>query len=156
MPIVDLATHPTPFVTIAELAKYWCVSRRHIHKRIESGALAAIQLGSRLYRVRTQVALEFERQASVLGETSTISSVSTEERMSTSASESERGDRSVTTLGGPPTTGPRGNSATTSGGGSTHHSNAIASGVLRRNRRPRRIESPVSRRHRCHGSVTIA
>jgi excisionase family DNA binding protein len=68
MQIVDLATHPAQFVTVAELAKYWAVSRQQIHKRIESGALAAIRLGSRLYRVRTQAALEFERQASVLGE----------------------------------------------------------------------------------------
>ena len=69
MPIVNLATHPAQFVTVAELAKYWAVSRQQIHKRIESGALVAIRLGSRLYRVRTQSALEFERQASVLGET---------------------------------------------------------------------------------------
>ena len=69
MPIRDLAAHPAHFVTVAELAKYWAVSRQQIYKRIESGALAAICLGSRLYRVRTSVALEYERRASVNGGT---------------------------------------------------------------------------------------
>ena len=65
MPIVDLATHEAQFVTVGELAEYWGVSRQQIYKRIESGFLPAIRLGSRLYRVRRQAALEFERQASV-------------------------------------------------------------------------------------------
>ena len=52
MPIRDLATHSAPYVTIAELAEYWAVSRQQIYKRIESGALEAIRLGARLYRVR--------------------------------------------------------------------------------------------------------
>ncbi|HEY7445456.1 MAG TPA: helix-turn-helix domain-containing protein [Vicinamibacterales bacterium] len=67
MPIRDLAEHPAHFVTVAELAEYWAVSRQQIYKRIESGALEAICLGSRLYRVRTAVALEYERRASVNG-----------------------------------------------------------------------------------------
>lgn len=66
MPIVNLDTHPEQFVTVAELAEYWGVSRQQIHKRIGSGALAAIRLGSRLCRVRTEAAREFERQAIVL------------------------------------------------------------------------------------------
>jgi len=65
MPIRDLAAHPARYVTIAELAEYWAVSRQQIYKRIESGALEAIQLGSRLYRVRTAAALEYERRAKV-------------------------------------------------------------------------------------------
>jgi excisionase family DNA binding protein len=68
MPIVDLFTHEAQFVTVGELAEYWAVSRQQIYKRIESGSLPAIRLGSRLYRVRTRAALEFERQASVYGE----------------------------------------------------------------------------------------
>lgn len=65
MPIRDLGTHPARYVTIAELAEYWGVSRQQIYKRIDSGALEAIQLGSRLVRVRTAAALEYERQARV-------------------------------------------------------------------------------------------
>lgn len=66
MPIHDLATHPAYYVTVTELAEYWAVSRRQIHKRIESGHLYAIRLGARLYRIRTQAALDFERQATPL------------------------------------------------------------------------------------------
>lgn len=65
MPIRDLASHQARYVTIAELAEYWGVSRQQIYKRIDSGALDAIQLGSRLVRVRTVAALEYERNASV-------------------------------------------------------------------------------------------
>ena len=65
MPIRDLASHQARYVTIAELAEYWGVSRQQIYKRIDSGALEAIQLGSRLVRVRTIAALEYERNALV-------------------------------------------------------------------------------------------
>jgi excisionase family DNA binding protein len=65
MAIRSLASHEAQFVTVAELAEYWGVSRQQIYKRIDSGALAAICLGSRLYRIRTATALAFERQASV-------------------------------------------------------------------------------------------
>ena len=65
MAIRDLSTHAARYVTIAELAEYWAVSRQQIYKRIESGALEAIQLGSRLYRVRTEAALEYEHRAKV-------------------------------------------------------------------------------------------
>jgi excisionase family DNA binding protein len=65
MPIRDLASHQARYVTIAELAEYWSVSRQQIYKRIDSGALDAIQLGSRLVRVRTAAALEYERNARV-------------------------------------------------------------------------------------------
>ena len=66
MPIRDLAAHQAHYVTVAELAEYWAVSRQQIYKRIESGALEAIRLGSRLYRVRTCAAREYERRASVI------------------------------------------------------------------------------------------
>ncbi len=65
MAIRDLASHQARYVTIAELAEYWGVSRQQIYKRIDSGALDAIQLGSRLVRVRTGAALEYERNARV-------------------------------------------------------------------------------------------
>ncbi len=65
MPIRDLASHQARYVTIAELAEYWGVSRQQIYKRIETGALEAIQLGSRLVRVPAAAALEFERKARV-------------------------------------------------------------------------------------------
>jgi excisionase family DNA binding protein len=65
MPIRDLAAHSARFVTIAELAEYWAVSRQQIYKRIDSGELEAIRLGSRLYRVRTSAALDYEQRVIV-------------------------------------------------------------------------------------------
>jgi excisionase family DNA binding protein len=65
MHIHNLAGHASHYVTVAELAEYWAVSRQQIYKRIESGALEAIRLGSRLYRVRTRAALEYEERVSV-------------------------------------------------------------------------------------------
>ena len=62
MPIRDLAEHSARYVTIAELAEYWSVSRQQVYKRIESGALDAIKLG-RLIRVRTSAALQDQRRA---------------------------------------------------------------------------------------------
>jgi excisionase family DNA binding protein len=67
MPIRNLSTHPAHYLTVGELADYWAVSRQQIYKRIESGALEAIRLGARLYRVPTEAALEFERRANVFG-----------------------------------------------------------------------------------------
>ena len=68
MPIRDLATHTACYVTVGDLAAYWVVSRQQIYKRIESGALESIRLSSRLYRIRTSAALDYERRASVNGE----------------------------------------------------------------------------------------
>ena len=65
MPIRQLDSHQAYYVTVAELAEYWGVSRQQIYKRIDSGALQAIQLGSRLVRVHTTAALEYERRARV-------------------------------------------------------------------------------------------
>jgi len=67
MAIRDLSTHPAHYLTVAELAGYWAVSRQQIYKRIESGALGAIRLGSRIYRIPAHMALEYERRASVAG-----------------------------------------------------------------------------------------
>lgn len=61
--IVSLAQHPEKYVTVAQLAAYWQVSPKQIYKQIEAGTLEALRLGPRLYRIRTSVALEFERAA---------------------------------------------------------------------------------------------
>jgi excisionase family DNA binding protein len=66
MRIRDLATHPERFLTVAELAEYWGVSRQQIYKRIESGALGTIRFGVRCYRIPTRSALAFERQSQVV------------------------------------------------------------------------------------------
>lgn len=63
VPVRDLKTHPEPYVTVSELAKYWLVGRKQIYKQIEAGTLAAIRLGPRLLRIRTADAIEFERRA---------------------------------------------------------------------------------------------
>jgi len=65
MVISDLSTHSAHYVTISELSDYWAVSRQQIHKWIDARMLLAIRLGKRLYRVPTQAALDFERQASL-------------------------------------------------------------------------------------------
>ena len=66
MRIRDLATHPGRYLTVAELAEYWGVSRQQIYKRIESGALGTIRFGVRCYRIPTRSALAFERCAQVV------------------------------------------------------------------------------------------
>ena len=65
MRIRDLATHPARYLTVAELAEYWAVSRQQIYKRIENGALGTIRFGVRCYRIPTRSALAFERRAQV-------------------------------------------------------------------------------------------
>jgi excisionase family DNA binding protein len=65
MPIQNLSNHPVRYVTVAELAEYWAVSRHQIYKQIESGALEALRFGPRLYRVPTSAALRFERAVGV-------------------------------------------------------------------------------------------
>jgi excisionase family DNA binding protein len=61
-PLTDLATHPEAFVTVAQLADYWQISRKQVLKLIESGSLDAIQLGAKTYRIRASAALAFERR----------------------------------------------------------------------------------------------
>ena len=65
MRIRDLATHPAQYITVAELAEYWAVSRQQIYKRIESGALNNMRFGARCYRIPTQSAVALERSAQV-------------------------------------------------------------------------------------------
>jgi excisionase family DNA binding protein len=61
----DLAVHPEPYVTVAELADYWLVGRKQIYKQIDAGTLPAIRLGPRLMRIRTADAIKFERRANM-------------------------------------------------------------------------------------------
>lgn len=61
--LVNLEGHGERYVTVAQLATYWQVSRRQVYKQIEAGTLEAIRLGPRLYRVSTAKALEFEERA---------------------------------------------------------------------------------------------
>lgn len=58
----SLATHGSPFVSIRELATYWLVSPRYVRRQIKSGALVAIRLGPRLYRIPVSAALSFEQR----------------------------------------------------------------------------------------------
>lgn len=61
MAIQDLSTHPHVFVSIADLATYWRVSRRYIYKQVELGILGAVRFGPRSFRISISQALEFER-----------------------------------------------------------------------------------------------
>jgi hypothetical protein len=61
--IEDLRTHPQPYVTASQLARYWRVSRKVIHKQIEMGILHGFRLGPRLVRIRTVDAIRFEHVA---------------------------------------------------------------------------------------------
>lgn len=61
--ITNLSEHKDKYVTVAQLAEYWQVSRKQIYKHIDAGTLDAIRLGPRLYRIRTSVALRFEQHA---------------------------------------------------------------------------------------------
>lgn len=65
MRLQDLQAHSEPYVTVAELADYWLVSRKQIYKQIDAGILPAIRLGPRLLRIRTADALKFERNANM-------------------------------------------------------------------------------------------
>jgi len=71
MAIDDLSTHENPFVTIGELADYWCVSRKQIYRLIDSGKLTAMRFGPRLFRVPSAEARKLEGALRVvsLGET---------------------------------------------------------------------------------------
>ena len=65
MPIKDLASHSAPFLSVAELASYWGVSRKQIYKQIDAGTLPAIRLGPRLYRISTTAARDFQERARI-------------------------------------------------------------------------------------------
>jgi excisionase family DNA binding protein len=61
--VTNLARHEDKYVTVAQLAEYWQVSRKQIYKHIDAGTLEAVRLGPRLYRIRTVAALVFEERA---------------------------------------------------------------------------------------------
>ena len=61
MGITNLNTHAASYVTVAELAEYWDVTRQLVYKHIQSGLLPAMRLGPRCFRVRTVDAVAFER-----------------------------------------------------------------------------------------------
>jgi excisionase family DNA binding protein len=61
MGITNLNTHAASYVTVAELAEYWDVTRQLVYKHIQSGLLPAMRLGPRCFRVRTKDAVDFER-----------------------------------------------------------------------------------------------
>jgi len=61
-PITDLETHPRAFVTVAELAEYWAVSRQQIYGQISTGTLSAINIGNHLFRIKTADAIKFEQR----------------------------------------------------------------------------------------------
>jgi excisionase family DNA binding protein len=63
--ISNLARHKDKYVTVAQLAEYWQVSRKQIYKHIDAGTLEAIRLGPRLYRIQTAGALDFEERAQI-------------------------------------------------------------------------------------------
>jgi hypothetical protein len=73
--IVDLETHPEPYVTMLDLARYWRVSQKQIYRQIETGMLRATVLGPML-RICTLDALRFEDMAMMplptLRETTTL------------------------------------------------------------------------------------
>jgi excisionase family DNA binding protein len=63
--IKELRTHPDPYVTASELASYWGVSLKHIHKQVERGILEGVRLGPRHVRIRTMDAIYFEHMATM-------------------------------------------------------------------------------------------
>ncbi len=64
MVITNLSTHAASYVSVAELAEYWEVTRQLVYKHIQAGSLPAMRLGPRCFRVRTTDALDFERALS--------------------------------------------------------------------------------------------
>jgi excisionase family DNA binding protein len=61
MGISNLKTHSASYVTVAELAEYWEVTRQLVYKHIQTGLLPAMRLGPRCFRVRTADAIDFEQ-----------------------------------------------------------------------------------------------
>lgn len=48
MKITDLATHPKPFVSVAEFIAYTEIPRRTMYHHIERGTLQAVKMGGTL------------------------------------------------------------------------------------------------------------
>lgn len=60
MTIVDLRTHPEPFVTVQELATYWRIDERSIYRAVWKRSLPAKRVGGVL-RIRLEDAQAYER-----------------------------------------------------------------------------------------------
>lgn len=60
--LADVLTHDESFVTVGQLADYWHISRRQVLKLIETGALEAVRLGPKTYRIPTRAAADLERR----------------------------------------------------------------------------------------------
>jgi hypothetical protein len=60
-PIINLATHCSPFVTPGQLADYWGVHQYTVHVYIRKGILGASLIGG-CYRIRLADALHFEKR----------------------------------------------------------------------------------------------
>ena len=71
--IKKLQDHPAPFVKVSELAAYWGVSYKVLHKQIEAGTLRALKVSPRVLRVSTREALRFEAEAKMTGSASSAS-----------------------------------------------------------------------------------
>jgi excisionase family DNA binding protein len=60
--IIDLMNHPEPFVTVADLAAYWCVSADTVYRDIAKGALRVYRVGSSSsIRIRLEDARSYGR-----------------------------------------------------------------------------------------------
>ncbi len=60
--IIDLNTHREPFVTVAALAEYWCVSADTVYRDIAKGALRVYRVGSsHTIRIRLEDARAYGR-----------------------------------------------------------------------------------------------
>jgi len=60
MTIIDLTTHPEPYVSVGALARYWCVAPSTIYRHIDKGALYAERIGPyRLIRIPTSEARRY-------------------------------------------------------------------------------------------------
>lgn len=60
--VTDLDAYSGTFLTVKQLSDYWNVSRKYVHKLIESGDLQAVRFGPRTQRIAVQSAMEFERR----------------------------------------------------------------------------------------------
>ena len=62
MQVIDLMSHPEPFVTVSDLAAYWCVSADTVYRDIAKGALKVYRVGSSsCIRIRLEDARAYGR-----------------------------------------------------------------------------------------------
>ncbi|MCC6162465.1 MAG: excisionase family DNA-binding protein [Acidobacteria bacterium] len=60
--IRELASHPSAYVTVRELAVYLSVSRRQVRKWMDAEALVVVSVGPRQARITRESAQRLERQ----------------------------------------------------------------------------------------------